>query len=262
MNWYKQAQINKFAREKIRTRADQILEEGLNQSQQHLHDNITDAGEMLDAMILEGGNDVGARIFTIKLTPEQQSRLIRGNEPGEVILQESIPPSQIHLGWGGEGDDIYYHCTFDEIIGYKQAQLELWQMSARGPEYANLDIDTLDRMAFGFSRKDIKRINPKNLQIKWKQDMDNVIEEQKASGLSKEEWANQIDLSEPIEVIFEDGVFKIDDGHHRYYATLIRGGLANVVVEIKDNPWMFAVERALKENKPVPQEVLKEYELV
>ena len=145
---------------------------------------------------------------------------------------------------------------------YKESQVELWQMSPRSQEYANLDIDILDKMAFGFDRNDIKRINPKNLHIKWQNDMNNVIQEQEESGLSKEEWASQIDLSEPIEIIFEDGVFKIDDGHHRYYATLIRGGLANVSVDIKDNPWTFAVGRALKENKPVPQEVLQEYELV
>lgn len=147
---------------------------------------------------------------------------------------------------------------------YKIAQInkELWQISPASEEYANLDIDTLDRMAFGFSRNDIQKMYPENLNIKWEEDLKNVIVEQKASGLSETEWAQNINLEEPIDVIFEDGVFKIDDGHHRYYAALILGKPLNVSLEIKDNPHRYAVMKALKEGKPVPQEILKQYELV
>jgi hypothetical protein len=110
MSWYKSAQ------NKRETVVDRILQEGLNQPQQHLHNNPVDAEAMLDAMVLEGGNNVGTKIFTIKLTPEQQSKLIKGKEPGEVILQEPIPPSQIRPGWGDDGEGIYYHCTFDAVL--------------------------------------------------------------------------------------------------------------------------------------------------
>ena len=142
---------------------------------------------------------------------------------------------------------------------YRKANRELWEMPATGEEYANLDIDALDRMAFGFSRKDITKLSPQQLQIKWKDDLENVIYEQQQSGLDKEDWARQIDLSEPIDAVYEDGVFKVDDGHHRYYAALILGQDLNVDLTINDKPHRTAVMRALREGKQVPPEVMKDY---
>ncbi len=145
---------------------------------------------------------------------------------------------------------------------YKKAQQnkKLWEISPRSKEYADISIDELDRMAFGFSRNDIKRLSPNQLNIKWKTDLDNVIYEQENSGLSKEEWAKRIDLSEPIDVIYEDGGFKVDDGYHRYYAALILGVDLNVFLEIKDKPHKSAVMRALSEGKNVPFEIMEIYD--
>ncbi len=144
---------------------------------------------------------------------------------------------------------------------YKKAenQKQIWEMDPTGPEYSKLDIDTLDRMVFGFSRKDITRLSPNKLSIKWKDDLNNVIYEQENSGLSKEEWAKRINLTEPIDVIYEDGVFKVDDGHHRYYAALILGVDLNISLEIKDKPHRTAVMRALSEGKQIPFEVMRGY---
>tara|TARA_Y100000310_G_scaffold180635_1_gene180553 strand:+ start:13865 stop:14323 length:459 start_codon:yes stop_codon:yes gene_type:complete len=142
---------------------------------------------------------------------------------------------------------------------YKKAQRNLWEMSPRSKEYNDLDINTLDRMAFGFARNDIKTLSPGQLEIKWKDDLDNVIWEQKNSGKSEEEWAKSIDLTEPIDVIFEDGTFKVDDGHHRYYAAQILGLPLNVSIEIKDNPYTYAMKKAISEGKPVPPEILNEW---
>jgi hypothetical protein len=80
-----------------------------------------------------------------------------------------------------------------------------------------------DRAAFGFSRDEIKTLMPGQLSVKWKDDYDNVVAKQKDSGLSKEAWAKKINLSEPIDVIYEDGKFKVDDGYHRFYAATILG---------------------------------------
>ncbi len=144
---------------------------------------------------------------------------------------------------------------------YKKANKQLWEIDPTSKEYNDIDIDTLDRLAFGFSEKDITRLSPRQLKIKWQDDLNNVIQEQQYSGKSKEEWARNIDLNEPIEVIFEDGVFKIDDGHHRYYATLILGIELNVSLTIKDKPHLFSVVKALSEGKPVPPEIIKFYNL-
>jgi len=97
-------------------------------------------------------------------------------------------------------------------------------------------IDTLDRAAFGFSEKDIKELDPKNLNIKWYQDLENVKNEIKKSGLSKEEWAKQINLTKPIDVVFENDKFYVDDGHHRYLAAKILNKKLPVSLKIKQKP--------------------------
>ena len=99
-----------------------------------------------------------------------------------------------------------------------------------------LPTNMLDRIAFGFDESDIKTLSPKQLKIKWHDDLDNVIWEQQKSGLSKVEWAKKINLSEPIDVSYEKNKFYLEDGHHRYYAARILGKDLNVNLEIKMNP--------------------------
>lgn len=141
---------------------------------------------------------------------------------------------------------------------YKKAQ-QPWEMSATGPEYAAMSIDELDRAAFGFSRNDIKTLHPSQLNIKWEDDWGNVIAEQQSSGLSQIEWAKKINLSDPIDVVYENGQFKVDDGYHRYYAAKILGTQLPVNIQIKDKPHRTIIEKALAEGKIVPNEVLKDY---
>jgi hypothetical protein len=99
-----------------------------------------------------------------------------------------------------------------------------------------LPTNMLDRLAFGFSDEDIKTLNPDQLHVKWHDDMDNVKWEQQKSGLSKVAWAKRINLSEPIDVVFEKNKFYIDDGHHRTYAAKILKQPLNVNLDIKMNP--------------------------
>ena len=99
-----------------------------------------------------------------------------------------------------------------------------------------LSNETLDRAAFGFTDEDIKTLMPKQLNIKWKDDLENVIWEQEKSGLSKQDWAKKIKLTEPIDVSYENDKFWIEDGHHRYWAAKILKLPLNVNLEIKQNP--------------------------
>lgn len=99
-----------------------------------------------------------------------------------------------------------------------------------------LPTNILDRLAFGFSDEDIKTLNPDQLHVKWHDDMDNVKWEQQKSGLSKLAWAKTINLSEPIDVVFEKNKFYIDDGHHRTYAAKILKQPLNVNLDIRMNP--------------------------
>ena len=100
---------------------------------------------------------------------------------------------------------------------------------------------TLDRAAFGFTDEDITTLMPNQLNIKWKDDLENVKHEVliwkvKNKGLSEIDWAVKINLNEPIDVIYEKHNFYIDDGHHRYYAAKILKKPLNVNLEIKQNP--------------------------
>lgn len=99
-----------------------------------------------------------------------------------------------------------------------------------------ISIPALDRAAFGFSDEDIKTLMPSQLNIKWKNDLANVLYEIQKSGLSKKQWAVRVDLSQPIEVAFEKNRFYIEDGHHRYYAAKILNKPLNVDLTIEMNP--------------------------
>ena len=104
-----------------------------------------------------------------------------------------------------------------------------------------ISIETLDRLAFGFSSEDIKTINPNDLKVKWKDDLENVKWEINKSGLTPKQWASKINLNEPIEVSYWGDNkhkigFYIEDGHHRYMAAKILNKPLNVNLEIKVNP--------------------------
>jgi len=107
-----------------------------------------------------------------------------------------------------------------------------------------LSIDELDKAAFGFTAESIKTLMPEQLKIKWKLDMRNVrleiIDFCEKNGYSIPKgtkiWANNINLTEPIEVSYEKNGFYIEDGHHRFFAAKVRNKPLNVVLEIKQNP--------------------------
>jgi len=99
-----------------------------------------------------------------------------------------------------------------------------------------ISIEALDRAAFGFTGDDIKELMPNQLNIKWKDDWENVKWEQNKSGLTTRAYSSKISLEEPIDVIFEKGKFWIDDGHHRYFAAKTLNKPLKVNLEIKQNP--------------------------
>ena len=104
--------------------------------------------------------------------------------------------------------------------------------------------EALDRAAFGFTEEDIKTLNPKQLNVKWDADLENVefqvnqfaMKHKVSLDKAKLLWAKKVNLNEPIDVIYEKDKFYIDDGHHRYYAAKILGKSLNVNLEIHQNP--------------------------
>lgn len=108
-----------------------------------------------------------------------------------------------------------------------------------------LPTEMLDTLAFGFNSESIKSLMPNQLSIKWKDDLENVryeinnlYKKTNSNNLKKTtlDWANSVNLTEPIDVSFEKNKFFIEDGHHRYFAAKILNKPLNVNLEIKQNP--------------------------
>lgn len=108
-----------------------------------------------------------------------------------------------------------------------------------------LPTEILDELAFGFNSESIKSLMPNQLSIKWRDDLENVryeinnlYKKTNSNNLKKTtlDWANAVNLSEPIDVSFEKNKFFIEDGHHRYFAAKILNKPLNVNLEIKQNP--------------------------
>ena len=172
-------------------------------------------------------------------------------------LVEETGPTQEQAAWqpSKRGED-----TIIEKASEKTSVKELHEMSPTSKEYAEMPVEDVMRKAFGFAESDIKTISPDKLEVKYSDDYDQAVTNQKNSGLSEKKWAETVDLSEPIQLSYEGGKFEIEDGHNRYLAAKILGKDLNVdAVDIKDKPHLTAVKNALAEGKTVSKDVLKYY---
>lgn len=97
-----------------------------------------------------------------------------------------------------------------------------------------MDIDILDKIAFGCNDGDVIIVNPADLVIKYPGDLENPLECYRKGGMA---WVRSVSLEDPIEVsIGEDGRMYLEDGHHRRFAAIKRGEKLRAEVEIKGNP--------------------------
>ncbi len=127
-----------------------------------------------------------------------------------------------------------------EFIDDLRDEISQYESSEQLLRSGGLSIETLDRLAHGFSQEDITQLMPEQLKIRWKDDLDNVKWEIEKSGLTPKKWASKINLIEPIDVSYMDYKnkrgFYIEDGHHRYMAAKILKKPLNVNLEIEVNP--------------------------
>ena len=80
----------------------------------------------------------------------------------------------------------------------------------------------LQKISIGYSDNEIRVLKTDELSInKNSDDLKIAKQNQKKSGLSEKEWAQTIDLSKPIEAVYQDGNIVIEDGHNRYLAAKI-----------------------------------------
>lgn len=101
-------------------------------------------------------------------------------------------------------------------------------------ELEHMDIDALDRLAFGVAGGEQVTLNPSQIRIKYECDLGNPKHKFAQGGMA---WARSVDLSEPIEVsVAEDGGYDLEDGHHRWFAAGKTGRTLTATMEIKGNP--------------------------
>jgi len=129
-----------------------------------------------------------------------------------------------------------FDCSKAKVTPEIAAEVSKFNTDEEFLRAGGLSTSALHRAAFGFTDSDIETLIPNQLKIKWKDDWNNVKWEQQQSGLSKIAYANRIDLSEPIDVVYEKNNFYVDDGHHRLFAATILKRPLNVNLEIHQNP--------------------------
>jgi hypothetical protein len=97
-----------------------------------------------------------------------------------------------------------------------------------------MNVDDLDRMAFGYVSGDELRVAPDDLRIRWPGDLENPANLHRTRG---DAWVDSVDLTDPVDVsVRTDGNLYLEDGHHRYYAARQRGEQLNARVDIEGKP--------------------------
>lgn len=120
-------------------------------------------------------------------------------------------------------------------------------------ELEEMDVDVLDVMAYGCKGGDNCSFKPSELKIKWKDDLVNPQYKFEQEGMA---WVRSVCFDEPVDVSVDDnGVFSLEDGHHRWFAASKLGIELQGVIEIKGNPVKTILarqEKALKSEDPSP----------
>lgn len=208
----------------------------------------------------KGGKDRMVILRTILTDDFELSNRIKNNKGDEYITFENVPVNKLEIKtkygwiplikWDVIFDELITENTlYNDVFKFKndlyindlKKELSKYETSEQLLRSGGLSIELLDRLAHGFSEEDIKTLKPKELKLKWLADLENVVYEIEKSGLSPEEWAKKINLSEPIDVSFlkiknKTPGFYIEDGHHRYMAAKILNKELPINLEIKINP--------------------------
>lgn len=108
--------------------------------------------------------------------------------------------------------------------------------------------DFWDKLAFGITSGE-QKLNVADIGIKWREDQDNI------RGVNMKEFFKGAKMGDlpPVDVIYENGRLKLDDGHHRLaYAKQLGEKTINADVTIKDNPFKklgYYIDDVIRERK-------------
>jgi len=95
-----------------------------------------------------------------------------------------------------------------------------------------------DKIAFGISIDEVIKLKLKDINIKYKGDLDNAIHKIDNENKFGKHFKDDFKNLPPIDVIFQNEKFYLDDGHHRYYYALTHNisVIDAKIVNINDNP--------------------------
>jgi hypothetical protein len=104
-------------------------------------------------------------------------------------------------------------------------------------ELEQVDIDQLDRWAFGVVGDEVLKLDPKELTIVHQDDLDNATYQADRYPGGPKRWAKGVSLSEPVDVsVKRPGEIVLEDGHHRYLAAKLSGRKLKAKVTVKGKP--------------------------
>lgn len=114
-----------------------------------------------------------------------------------------------------------------------------------------MDIDELDRLAFGMADGDVISVSPASIRILYPGDLDNPQARFDQEGMV---WARSVDLSEPVDLSVNDaGELCLEDGHHRWFAAKKCSRSLQGTVTIKGRP----IERILQQQATNPTAMVR-----
>lgn len=121
-------------------------------------------------------------------------------------------------------------------------------------ELERVDVDTLDRWAFGVAGDEVLRVDPDELTVVHADDLANAQHQADRHPGGPVRWARRVSLKEPVDVIVDDrGEFLLDDGHHRYLAARLSGRKLSAKIVVKGRPIERLLERAGSAKKTIAQ---------
>lgn len=148
------------------------------------------------------------------------------------------------------GSITHYIAFYPECIGMPGEVPTGHAREARSPmanktcktveELQAMDTEELDRMAFGVANGEVIDLDPSQINIQYKSDLENPKDNFARMGTR---WLKSVDFSEPVDVeIHDDGKYYLADGHHRWFAASKLGKKLPCRVTVKANPVRFLTE--------------------
>ncbi len=104
-------------------------------------------------------------------------------------------------------------------------------------ELERLDVDVLDRWAFGVVGDQIVKLDPKDITVVHDADLDNAQYQAARYKGGPGPWAKSVSFETPIDIsVTRPKRFVLEDGHHRYLAASILGRKLTAKIIIKGKP--------------------------